>query len=506
MPILLVALLSVLAADAAGAQDSTHRATITRLASDEAAGRVIGTEALVAQQHYAAERFTRAGLLAVGADDLFHPFPLWFAQVDRGSMLLRREVSLPPLDRWSARVPHSLVPLVDWMVLSVGGHPVRAAVVPESANVVFGGRFGASTAIKPSQARGKVVIFDAPLRPDGTDDFEILARREGLTAYRSAAALLFSVLDLTPSSRRRPVRSVRADVSPASSEDSLPPILAISDYARLVILNEQLRPGWQYASATPGLRNHRITLAWRETVTEVGPSSRNVVGKVGGTDSSASREYIVVLGRLDHFGMEPPRTGGFFQPPRTDSVYFGADVGGTSAAVVLALADRIAASPTRRSVLFVLTSGAEGAMGAHAFLAKLPVPAERIVAVVSADRVGQPMRDSLHAFGVAADASEGEFRLVAPARATPRWICESDYAVVARGGLRSMLLTTGTSRPIEPLHDRASAIDYTHLGRVIDAIERQVRALGDGSETAVRLTGVPPMGCDILTSSAEPQR
>jgi Zn-dependent M28 family amino/carboxypeptidase len=276
----------------------------------------------------------------------------------------------------------------------------------------------------------------------------------------------------------------------------MPPIVAISDYARLVILNEQQRPGSQWALTTPGMRDHRVTLAYREVRTAVGVSARNVIGEVAGEDSSVAREYIVVLGRLDHLGMEPPRATGYFQPPRTDSVYVGADAGGTSAALVLALADRLSRSPMRRSVLFVLTSGAEGARGAQAFVANLPVPADRIVAVISADRVGQPAAGTLDAYGLTSDGVAAEFRLRAVTETAPGWVCASDYAAVARGGLKGLLLTTGTRRMIEPLYDRAAAVDYAHFGRVVDAIEGLVRELGDGARSAVTVGSGPPRGCE----------
>ncbi len=496
MPVIVLAVLALLSSTAVGAQEPTHRATIAQLAGAVAAGRGFGTEALVMQQTYAAERFAAAGLRPIGATDFFHPFRSWFSYVDSTGMVLRREASLPPWDRWSARASHALLPLVDWLVLDVGGRPLRAPIVPESANVVFGGRLGSPGAIGPSEVTGRIVLFDPPQLADGREDFDVLAYATDLEPYRAADALMFAVLDLTPSARRRVARTLRTNDRSMQDGGNGPPIIAISDHARRVILNEQLRPGWQYGLSTPGLRRHRITLGFREVQSATGPSGRNVIGEVAGTDRDAAQEYIVVMGRLDHLGVEPARATGFFQPPRVDSVYFGADIGGTSAAVALALADRIAAAPTRRSVLFVLTGGAEGAFGALAMLAQSPVPTDRIVAVVSADRVGQPTADSLAAFGLAADGVAGAFRLRAATGPAPGWVCASDHAAVARRGTKSVLLTTGATRRIEPLHDRASSIDYAHVGRVTDAIEEVVRALGDGAPAVVPITGGPPIGCD----------
>jgi hypothetical protein len=112
------------------------------------------------------------------------------------------------------------------------------------------------------------------------------------------------------------------------------------------------------------------------------PSRRapNVVAVLEGQDPERKDEAVVVGAHLDHVG----RQG--------EVIYAGANDNASGAAVLLAVAEAMAASerPPARTVVFVLFSGEEqGLLGAKRYVAEPVVPLERTVAMINLDCVGQ---------------------------------------------------------------------------------------------------------------------
>ena len=106
--------------------------------------------------------------------------------------------------------------------------------------------------------------------------------------------------------------------------------------------------------------------------------SPNVVGMIPGTDASLKDEYILVLAHLDHVGIGKPVDG--------DAIYNGAIDNAGGVAVMLEAARALKARGTRRSIIFVATTGEEkGLVGADYYAAFPTVPLAQIVAAVSVD-------------------------------------------------------------------------------------------------------------------------
>jgi len=123
-------------------------------------------------------------------------------------------------------------------------------------------------------------------------------------------------------------------------------------------------------------------------VVRIRSSTRSVVatgvlGLLRGTDPALAGETVVVTANYDHLGA----AAGF----GVDSVFNGARDNAAGVATLMSAARILATDRQRlrRSVLFAALSGAEGSAGEpRALAAQVPVPAERIAAVVNVERPG----------------------------------------------------------------------------------------------------------------------
>lgn len=115
----------------------------------------------------------------------------------------------------------------------------------------------------------------------------------------------------------------------------------------------------------------RLALAARTHVEAV--ASRNVVGRLAGSDAALADEHIVYTAHLDHLGVGAPVDG--------DAVYNGALDNALGVAVMLEAARELAASAPKpkRSLLFVaVTAEEKGLLGAQWLATHPPVPGELI--------------------------------------------------------------------------------------------------------------------------------
>jgi hypothetical protein len=111
-------------------------------------------------------------------------------------------------------------------------------------------------------------------------------------------------------------------------------------------------------------------------------TSPNVVGVLPGSDPRLSREHIVLMGHLDHLGIDKNAK------PGEDNVYNGALDNAAGVATTIEAAREFAESgkAPRRSVLFVAVTGEEyGLLGAGYLAAHPTVPANQIVGLVNLD-------------------------------------------------------------------------------------------------------------------------
>lgn len=108
--------------------------------------------------------------------------------------------------------------------------------------------------------------------------------------------------------------------------------------------------------------------------------SRNVAGKLPGSDSKLAAEHIVFTGHLDHLGIGAPVNG--------DAIYNGAVDNALGIGIMLEAARSVSILSTKpkRSMLFVALTGEEkGLLGANYFATHPTVPKASIVANINID-------------------------------------------------------------------------------------------------------------------------
>jgi hypothetical protein len=122
------------------------------------------------------------------------------------------------------------------------------------------------------------------------------------------------------------------------------------------------------------------TLRVHASVQRTPIDSENVVGIYEGSDSRLKNEYVVMSAHLDHVGVGRPVNG--------DNIYNGAmdDASGVASVIEIARLLKASGAKPKRSVLFVAVTGEEkGELGSKYFAAHPTVPFDRIVADVNLD-------------------------------------------------------------------------------------------------------------------------
>jgi len=138
--------------------------------------------------------------------------------------------------------------------------------------------------------------------------------------------------------------------------------------------------------ATPVVKRVRMKSRTQESEVRVD----NLVGLVRGSDGALAEEYVVVGAHYDHVGIDA-----------RGRIACGADDNASGVAAMLEIAEALATAGTRRSVLACAFAGEEdGLLGSQAFCAALPVPKDKIVAMVNLDMIGRGDADAVAALGV----------------------------------------------------------------------------------------------------------
>lgn len=132
-----------------------------------------------------------------------------------------------------------------------------------------------------------------------------------------------------------------------------------------------------------------LPIRLRETIaSKVRPfSSRNVVGKVAGSDARLRNQAVIYTAHYDHLGIHPNEPG--------DNIYNGAADNATGCGILLELARVIAAAPEKpkRTMLFAaVTAEEQGLLGSKYLGQHPPLPAGNISLDLNYDDI-QPFGD-----------------------------------------------------------------------------------------------------------------
>ena len=213
----------------------------------------------------------------------------------------------------------------------------------------------------------------------------------------AAAVLLVSGKVFDPEDRFEPLakgdQSVGIPVFRISRKiaDSImePKKLSIEDLEKK--LNEQHRPN---SFST------RISISGHSDVIQTTVPTRNVVMVLPGRDKVLKNEYVVLGAHFDHLGMGGAGSGS--RIPDTVAVHRGADDNASGVAMILELAEKLAANPTnlKRSIAVVAFSGEEmGLLGSKRFVDNSEIDLSKVNAMVNMDMVGRLNESSMLQIG-----------------------------------------------------------------------------------------------------------
>jgi len=440
------------------------RAHVAFLASDELRGRDTPSPGLERAADYIAERFRALGLEPAGDD---------------GSYMQRYPITEVTLDTIAARLTldgaegTALVYGTDFFVF-----PAPADSV--AAEAVFLGPMRALMDPPPA-VEGRIAIVVLDLQA-GTD-FLVAPRR---AADAGARGVLYVLPGLVP-----PVAVRQIAVAAREQAFDLPlPTFGVT-WANAQAL---LEAGGLERSALGAPPPEPAHLAG--TLRMVAPASRtearvpNVAGIVRGSDPELRDEYVVLTAHFDHVGVGAPNAQG-------DSIYNGADDDASGTAVVLEVAEALAAlaEPPARSVLFLAVSGEEkGLLGSRWFAEHPTVPIEDIVANVNMDMVGRNEPDRLIGVGkeytelgplaerIAADNPDLGLRILEDPNPAEQAFFRSDHVAFMKRDIPAIFLTTWLHGDYHQPSDEVDAIDADKLARVGRLVFLLTHAVADATE------------------------
>jgi hypothetical protein len=502
------------------AQDMRTRVYI--LAADSMMGRESGTRGNVMGTDYIAAEAQRIGLQPAGDNGtFFQTVPLVQRGVAEGASLTVDGAALAFG--------------TDFLLVPTYGSVLRFAPAFQANGVpvVYGGRVGEpSQMISPEQARGKLVVFAAPLGPDAQPAFAFWAGGRTYERYADAAGVAFATLDYTAPGLVGFFRSSRTEMDAGA-----PPAMGERQPAGLIVSNAaaQRLLGAPMANLQVGAAGRTVSgsAAFYDRPTPF--PARNVVAVLPGSDPALRGQYVAIGSHNDHVGFAEEavdhdsllvfnrihRPEGLDQEPepwtdesrarfrselarlraqrgvRMDSIFNGADDDASGSAGMLEIAQYLASRPTkpRRSVLFVWHAAEElGLLGSEYYTDHPTVPRDSIVAQLNIDMIGRGGVGDRPNSGPAYLELVGSRRLSTQlgdlieevnrsgshgftfdygmdADGHPQNIyCRSDHWNYARYGIPVTFFTTGGHSDYHMLTDEPQYIEYDKLARVSQLI------------------------------------
>jgi Iap family predicted aminopeptidase len=442
------------------------------LASDELEGRRTTDKGNNIAARYIAEQFRSYGLKQVdGADDFYQKIPF--------------ENKTPPKEsflRWNEEVyEHGK----DMVVMAGDSLDIEAEVV-----FVNFGWVDADKGIddyKDLDVKGKVVVSISGL-PDSQEPsavFGSMKTKRVLAAERGAVALVeLYKLSFPWQFFKNYFGRARLDI--AKDMD------AESSSISYIWLNEKSE------DAGLKLKNGKKTSFKIKTdafVVEPKPS-QNVIGIIEGSDPVLKNEYILCTAHYDHVGVGK-QGGGAYTPE--DSIFNGARDNAMGVIALLSAAKSIAATPTKRSIVFVAFTGEEMGLLGSAYYTENPlIPLNQTVLNLNTDGAGYDDKTAYSIIGydrvglkAEFDKAAAEFGLNVIADPAPEQnlFDRSDNVNFAAKGIPAPTVspgTTGFSEEIQKYYhqvsDNPDSIDFDYLLTYCKAYAYLSRLVGNKTE------------------------
>jgi hypothetical protein len=216
---------------------------------------------------------------------------------------------------------------------------------------------------KPPALEGKVAVIAIP-------DFTGQASRENFATYQKwlAAAIAqhpLAVLQYTEGAARRGPGGNRPQLVEVEAMKLRPPTVTVSDSATAKLFEKKATVSIH--AAAPAIQLAHL---------------RNVTAILKGSDPELAKTYILVTSHYDHIGMKTSGEG--------DRIFNGANDDGSGTVSVIELANAMAKSHPKRSILFMTFFGEEkGLLGSRYYGAHPLVPLKDTIAQINLEQVGR---------------------------------------------------------------------------------------------------------------------
>jgi len=505
---------------------------MTRLyafADDSMQGREAGTEGSVRATRYLAAETRRIGLQPGGENgSFFQTVPMVNRAVDSSSSL---DVGGAQFRLDQDFIPIPLVPILPY------GWQIQA----KSAPAFYAGRVGDSlTPAILAQSAGKFVVFGPALDEAGKPT-PLLFIHGPPAPLPGAAAVAFATLEIIPEETRDFLHQPHPVLTTTIEKKRRIPLSLLISSA---IAEKAF--GGSFASLKPGTVGKPIEGHIKSTATPPAAPARNVVAILPGSDARLRGEYVALGAHNDHIGIrrgpgaidhdslrlfnamarpegeekpaKPVTTAQLatiqweldsvrrLRPPRSDSIFNGADDDGSGSVTLLEIAEAFARGKDRpkRSMLFVWHGAEEkGLFGSEWFTDHPTVPRDSIVAQLNLDMIGRGSASDVQGGGPNALDLVGSRRLSTElgglieqinrrrraafkidyrydARGDPTNLyCRADHFMYARFGIPIAYFTTGFHRDFHQVTDEPQYIDYDHMARVAGLVRDVALSLAD---------------------------
>jgi hypothetical protein len=378
--------------DDLGVEPARIEAHMRFLASDDLHGRETGTPGYRRAAEYVAEQFARLGLEPAATDgSFFQSIPLIAGTLlaDESELALIRDgresvltinedlVLYPDLLRQSAELTAPMVHV---------GFGVRAPEFEHDdyANVDVRGKivvmFGGAPARFPNEERAFYSDGDLKARvavEQGAVGIVMLRLPPDRVHYPWDSVVI--------DAGRSAMRWLDVDGHPRAVYEELFFVAMLSGEGEAKLLEGQARTIEQVRAAAEAGESDSFELTGRLRVFSVTgheqARSSNVLARLPGSDPDLAAEHVVVTAHLDHVGSMPVEAG-------TDGIHNGAYDNASGVAIMLEVAETLAADPPRRSVLFLAPTGEEkGLLGSAYFTEHPSVALDHLVANINLDMV-----------------------------------------------------------------------------------------------------------------------
>ncbi|HEX3926789.1 MAG TPA: M28 family peptidase [Gemmatimonadales bacterium] len=385
------------------------------LADDSMEGREAGHRGATRANAYIASELRQLGLVPGGDHGTyFQTIPLVSRRPDPRATLTAGKAVLSPV------ADYELIPRLGIQPF-LGGQNFGGSFMGRDVPTVWGGRIGTGGMLDPAAARGKVVVFLAPVDSNGRSIVNFWLR-DNLQQYSTARAVAVVEPNGSLPAFYRQARDVYDDTTRPWPQRTAFTLSTTAAERIFGVTPERLAVG---AAGTPLSGNVGFVDAPTET------PAQNVIAILPGSDPVLRHEYIAIGAHADHIGMAArpldhdsvrafngvlrPRGVDDAQPrsvtqaqwsridalldslrrvhgARPDSINNGADDDASGTVLALELAEAFSRSGVRpaRSLLFVWhTAEEKGLYGSEYFSDHSTVPRDSIVAQISLDLMGR---------------------------------------------------------------------------------------------------------------------